>query len=183
MGIILEEGNESPFAKPPRGDFFSMIVTDYIGLTYVMHMPDPTEEEIEFVKGHIKGVCWHTSEECPIGALMLLLTNTKGEQWNIVSLISGSIEGLRNWGNRNRDNNACCIVLVDTNTNKIVSIRTFVLPADLIDALGSTMQEHADMDLAMAVKYFNHIESKKQLIWDSGNKWFYDDTQENCIKV
>ena len=178
MGIILEEGNESPFAKPPRGDCFSMISTDYIGLTYVIHMPDPTEEEIEFVKGHIKGVCWHTSEECPICVLMLLLSNKKGEQWNIASLISGSEEGLKDWGNRNRDNNACCIVLVDANTNIIVSLRTFGLPSDLLDDLRSTMQEHANMDLAMAVNYFNHIESKKQFIWDSGNKYLYNTMQE-----
>lgn len=180
---VIGVGKESPFIKVSPGECASMISTEYVGLMYIIQLPSPTKDELEYIDGEIKGICWYTSNECPIGALMFLLCNTKGEQWQIASLIGGSPEGFKTWGDRNRDSNSCCIIMVDSNTNKISAIRMFGLQSDLLHELRQTMQHYAEMDIDVAKNHFNKIEGDKQFIWNIGRKWVYEATQDGFVEI
>lgn len=180
---MLSRGKISPFASPGPGASAIMFCIDTV-FTVIIQIPSPTLEDIAFVSGDINAIGWLRLPEAPIGFLMLVLTDNAGNQWPIYGPITGSSETFQQWGNLQREDNTCLVLMVDSDTNLIASgIRSFGLPNGCLTELRKTCRQHSNTDLHKTVKLFDQKDFNAQSIWNEMTKWVYNKELDKFVEL
>lgn len=166
-------GEASPLQSPGRGEMAlaATIISDV--LTIVLQLPDVSEEDIAGVQGIPHGLSLLQTAELPVGVLMLALRTGGDSIWPLAAPIAAHADVMRAWAEERPDSNVVLVMLVDSNTNLVRSLRTIGAPMELFNRIQEGIRSCQHFDIPEFVIRASAISPED--VWDKGRRWLRND--------